>query len=222
MNHSVVAEIPDSLLFRYRIPCRPWTSGERKPVELPTSCGIPVFSERDLPGAKPFAQLRVAWSAEGLYIWMKVKGKKKSLWCRNTQMLESDGLQIWISSREAPDMHRANRFCHWFVLLPLGNGSGGKQPLASMLKINRAKEDSPAINQAKIGVHSEVQKTGYQLAAFLPAGAINGWDPADHRLIGFHYLVNDRELGSQSLGVGPDYPMAEDPSLWSSLLLNDD
>jgi hypothetical protein len=38
-------------------------------------------------------------------------------------------------------------------------------------------------------------------------------------LIGFSAAVIDRELGWNTLGVGPDLPLAEDPSLWSTLEL---
>lgn len=221
MSQPVVSEIPDSLLFRFRIRCRRFSGGGKQPVELPASCTLPVFGERELHGGKSYAQLRAAWSPDGLYFWMKVKGKKQTLWCRDTQLLESDGLQIWIDSRDTHNVHRATRFCHWFLLLPTGGGSISKKPLATMLKINRAKEHSPTINQIPISVDSQIEKDGYKLAAFLPAQTINGWDSADHRLIGFSYVVNDRELGSQNLSVGRDYPVAEDPALWNTLVLSE-
>jgi hypothetical protein len=219
MSQTVVSEIPDSLLFRFRLRCRKFNSGGKEAAELASSHALPLFGEGELPSGKPFAQLRAGWNEQGMYFWLKVKGKKQSLWCRNTQLLESDGLQIWLDTRDTHNVHRATRFCHWFLLLPAGGGPATKKPIATMLKINRAKEHSPAINQMPISVDSKLQKSGYELAAFLPAECLNGWDSADHRLIGFNYVVNDRELGSQSLAVGLDYPVAEDPALWNTLVL---
>ena len=218
MNQSIVSDIPSSLLFRYRINCRKYQGTENAAAELPASYKLPVFSSMEPASGKPFAELRVAWSPGGLHVWLKVKGKKQSLWCRTTQLLESDGLQIWLDSRDTHNVHRASKFCHWFLLLPAGGGGDQKKPIATMLKINRAKEHAPSINQMPIPVTSAIQKNGYELAAFLPAGTIYGWDSADHRFIGFSYLVNDRELGSQTLGVGREYPISEDPSLWSTLV----
>lgn len=221
MNQTIVSEIPCNLLFRYRINCPKHGDGNTVPGELPTACKLPVFSTLNDNHQSPFADIRAAWSPDGLYFWMKVKGKKQSLWCRNTQLLDSDGLQLWIDTRDTHNIHRASKFCHWFLLLPSGGGNDQTKPVGTMLKINRAKEHSPSLNQTPIKISSSVQKTGYELAAFLPAAALNGWNPIDHRRIGFSYVATDRELGQQSLSVGMDYPVPEDPSLWNTLVLED-
>ena len=217
MNQSVVSDVSNSLMFRYQVPCSQIKKDEKKAVELPAAFRLPVFSE--LNDDKSFAQIRAAWSNSGIYFWLKVSGKKQSLWCKRTQLLESDGLQIWLDTRDTKNVHRATRFCHWFLFLPEGGGNDQKKPIATMLKINRAKEHSPCINQAPISVTSQVTKSGYTLMAFIPALSINGWDVSEHRLIGFNYAIADRELGRQSMGVGPEFPVSEDPSLWSSLRL---
>ena len=66
-------------------------------------------------------------------------------------------------------------------------------------------------------VHAK--KSGYLLEAFLPAVALNGYDPDEHRRLGFFYAVHDTEMGEQTLGLDADFPFAEDPSLWSVLEL---
>ena len=90
-----------------------------------------------------------------------------------------------------------------------------------MLKINRSKDDSPTINRVKFEVDSKITKGGYRLTSFIPGKALNGWDTADHRQIGFSYAVVDREMGWQTLAIGPELPIMEDPSLWQSLHLVD-
>ena len=57
------------------------------------------------------------------------------------------------------------------------------------------------------------------LQAFIPAAAITGYDPAEHPKLGFSYAVVDRELGWQTLSLGPEFPFVEDPSLWCTLEL---
>jgi hypothetical protein len=89
------------------------------------------------------------------------------------------------------------------------------------LKINRSREDSPAINRAKLKVASEHLKGGYRMTTFIPAAALNGWSIEDHRQLGFNLAVMDRELGWQTLAIGPELPIAEDPSLWQTLHLVD-
>ena len=56
-------------------------------------------------------------------------------------------------------------------------------------------------------------------AAFLPAAALSGFDPAQNPRLGIFYLVRDAELGEQALAAAADLPFAEDPTLWSVLEL---
>lgn len=217
MNQSVVSEVSSNLLFRYRIPCAKIKDDKKTAVELPAANAIPDFSESD--SGKSFSQLRTAWSETGIYFWLKVQRKKQSLWCRKTQLLESDGLQIWLDTRDTHNVHRATKYCHWFLFLPEGDGGDQKKPISTMLKINRAREHSPAINQYPISVSSSVSKTGYTMAIFIPGTNINGWETNEHRMIGFNYIVTDRELGIDSLGLGVEFPISEDPSLWQTLIL---
>ena len=90
---------------------------------------------------------------------------------------------------------------------------------ASMLKINRSKNDPPTINRFKVSIASEVTQTGYCIRAFIPSGCLNGWDTDEHTNLGFFYAVVDRELGWQTLATGPEMPIAEDPSLWCTTQL---
>ncbi len=223
MNQTLASEISSSLLFRYRLPCAKAPEAKtsesgRGPLALDEDFALPDIGN-DETGRKPFAELRTSWNEKGLYFSLHVTGKKQSLWCKRTQLLESDGLQFWIDTRDTHNVHRATRYCHWFLCLPQGDGGDQKKPLATMLKINRAKEHSPNINQYPLSISSNVAKTGYEMNIFVPGSTINGWDTTEHRMMGFNYLVYDRELGTQSLGVGLEYPIAEDPSLWNTLVL---
>ena len=216
-KQSLLAQIPKTLPFRLRVPCYRLELAGKAMQKLPAAYEIADFNELER-GAR-FGQLRLAWFDEGLAIWAEVKGKKRSVWCRESQILESDGLQIWIDTRDTHNVHRATRFCHWFVLNPAGGGSDKQGALANMLRIHQAREDSPALNRQKIQVASRLGKTGYQLSALLPAACLNGWDPTEHRSIGFYYALVDQELGWQTFSVGPEMPFASDPSLWGTLEL---
>ena len=90
-----------------------------------------------------------------------------------------------------------------------------------MLKINRAKDDSPTINRHKLDIAAKITKTGYVLTAFISGKALNGWNTDDHRQLGFNFSVVDRELGRQTLAIGPELPIEEDLSLWQTIDLVD-
>ena len=72
-----------------------------------------------------------AWNKEGLLFVLNVTGKKQSPWCRPTRMEDSDGLQLWIDTRDSHTVHRANRFCHRFQFLPFGGGHRLDEPIAA-------------------------------------------------------------------------------------------
>ncbi len=219
MSNSIVAQIPKNLLFRYRIGCKKFDSKPSSDFELSDEYLLPNFGAFE--GQFQFADLRVGWSEKGLFISSEITKKEQSLWCRESQILDSDGIQVWIDTRDTHNVHRASKFCHWIALLPVGGGIDGKKPIASMLKINRSKDDSPTINRHKIDIASKINKTGYKISAFISGKALNGWDTNDHRMLGFNFTVVDRELGRQTLAIGPELPISEDPSLWQTIELND-
>ncbi len=218
MSSAPVTQIPRNLLFRYRLPCRR-LEGKAEPVRLGEAFRLPVTGRFE--GQRAFADWRVAWCDAGLRVSVTVSGKSASVWCKLGQLMDSDGVHLLIDTRATHDVHRATRYCHWIVALPAGGAGGGPlgQPVCTTPKINRAKEESPAINRAKALLAGKLRKDGYELDLFLPAAMLNGWSPAEQPSIGFFIAIADRELGWQTLGVGPELPILEDPSLWQSLRL---
>ncbi|MFO7904841.1 MAG: hypothetical protein ACQESR_14470 [Planctomycetota bacterium] len=215
MSEQLVSPV---FLFRFSVPCRyrhqVWGPDG---VQLESKYRVPSF--RELEGNKLFADLRVAWNKEGLAFDVRVVGKARAPWCRDTRPADSDGLHVWIDTRDTHNIHRASRFCHRFAFLPRGTGAGGNSPLAQSVPINRAKEPPNAPAPSTLRVRSEKRATGYALEAFVPAAALNGYDPDEYPRLGFSYAVIDHELGWQTFSVGPELPFMEDPSLWGTLEL---
>ena len=131
----------------------------------------------------------------------------------------SDGLTIWIDTREDRTSHRASRYCHQFHLLAAGGGSDRSEPTFVQSKINRALQDAPFSPANAAPFRGVVSKGGYQLQAFLPSEILTGFDPEQHPRLGIYSAVRDRELGDQYLTVNQDFPFADDPSLWQILEL---
>ena len=208
--------IAPNFLFRFAIPCRQsqplWTD---KPLKLAETYQLQNLSE--LEGRPTFADVRFAWSEEGFAFTLDVRGKSQAPWCRDTKIQDSDGLQVWIDTRDTHNVHRAGRFCHRFAFLPAGAGPRLDQPLAALLAINRARESPREIPRGALQCRSSVRPDGYHMEGFIPAVALTGFDPSEHKAIGFTYCVADRELGVQTFTVGPEFPFDEDPSVWGTL-----
>jgi hypothetical protein len=176
--------------------------------------GLAELEDRPTP-----ADVRAAWSEEGLVLAVRIEGKRQPPWCRSGRSEDSDGLQVFIDTRDVHNVHRAGRFCHRFVFLPGGSGPRLDRPMAEWLPINRAREHPRPIRPGQLQVRSEKRIDGYLLEAFIPAEALTGFDPQEHPRLGFNYALLDRELGEQTLTVGSPMPYQEDPSLWATLEL---
>jgi hypothetical protein len=210
------ALISPTMLFRFAAPCQyteeRWTA---QGLKLGEKYRLPCFAE--LHGAKPFAEVRLAWSEAGIALNVAVRGKQQPPWCRDSRIDDSDGIQLWIDTRNTQNIHRAGRFCHRFALLPIGAGRKLEEPAAVLLAINRAKESPREIDPRALKVRADRMADGYKLEGFLPAAALTGFSPAEQPAIGFSYAVIDRELGWQTFTVGPELPFVDDPSLWGTL-----
>jgi hypothetical protein len=214
------ALIPYRFLFRVAYPCRylpgvPLQGDEL--LDLPESCRLDALPELD--GRPRFAELRLAWNEGGLAVQCEVRGKEQEPVGDEAKPLLSDRVSIWVDTRDSRTSHRASRYCVQVHFLPTGGGPEKDEPVAVPMKINRALQDAPLPDAEAILYRCKKTATGYRIEAFLPAAALNGFDPEQHPRLGFSWLVRDQEKGEQALSVGSDFPVAEDPSLWSVLEL---
>jgi hypothetical protein len=216
----MTALLPGRFLFRFSIDA-PFVAGLPRSgsalLDLPETCRLPDFGE--LEAASPFADIRVAWNDGGFGISVHVTGKRQAVECDAEQPDQSDGLSVWIDTRNTQSIHRASRFCHRFQFLPAGGGRDDSDPMALQLRIPQAREDAPLAKRDDLQVASRLEADGYRLAAWLPAAALHGFDPEASPRLGFYYYLRDAELGEQFLTVGREFPFTHDPSLWSTLEL---
>lgn len=172
-----------------------------------------------LDGMVPFAQLSAAWNDHGIGFQLEVPRRPSRLKCDPDKPDQSDGLHISLDTRSTQNVHRATRFCHSFIAMSQGGGDDGLQPVAVQLPVPRAREDAPLCDPDDLLVAAEVAKDSYRLEFWLPRDVLQGFDPAAQPRLGFHYLIRDHAMGSQTPAVGNDYPYESDPSLWSVLNL---
>ncbi len=199
-----------------------------------------LIAPGQLDGERTFADVRMGWSLEGLVWTVRVDGKGQHPWCRESRPTESDGLQVWVDTRATRDVHRATRFCHRFAFLPCGGGRGAAEPVAEQLLIHRARENARPVRPRELQIRAGMTDKGisdkgttgkkgtgggkgtgkgYELAAYVPATALAGFEPASQPRLGFTLAVLDRELGLQTFAMGAEFPYEEDPSCWAEVEL---
>jgi hypothetical protein len=213
--------VPPRFLFRVAYPCRyvpgiPREDDDRL-LELTQEHRLDNFAAMD--GGQNFADVWAAWNEFGLGVQVQVAGKDEPPRGDAARPRASDGLTLWIDTRDARTSHRASRYCHQFHLLPAGGGPDLDEPIFLQGKINRALQDAPAVPANSVPFRSTPVRGGYLLEGFLPAAILNGFDPEQNPRLGLYYAVRDAELGEQVLSVGADFPYWEDPSLWGVLEL---
>ena len=220
--------LPTRFLFRFAAPCKRcdklWTA---KGADLDETFRLAGLAE--LEGRAEWADMRAAWNETGLAFSLTVGGKQQRPSCDPLRPEQSDGLHLWIDTRDVHNVHRAGRFCHRFAFLPTEKGKEGsladsaKRSAAAFpafccsLPINRAKEQPRPAAAESLQARCKIGRDGYTLEVLIPAEALTGFDPAEHPRLGFTYAVIDRELGAQTFSVGAPMPYQEDPSLWATL-----
>lgn len=210
--------LPQAFWFRVAVPCKR-LDGLPRPkgrlLDLPESCALPEFSRLD--GVSPWADVRAAWNPQGLAVGIEVRAKTSGL---SRYFEGTDGIALWIDTRDTRDVHRATRFCHHFAAALASHGkSATPQVLVEQQAINRALGHPPTAKPGLIKAQADRLPKGWWLDLFFPAEALHGFDPDVNRRLGFAFEVVDTFQGEQHLGVGREFPIAEDPSLWSTLEL---
>lgn len=216
-----MALVPYRFLFRVAHPC-PYVKNMPRPgrdrlLDLPDECRLENFAAMD--EARNFAQVSLAWNELGFGIQVEVRGKENTSVGDVSRPRGSDGVTLWLDTRDSRTSHRASRYCHQFHFLVTGGGPERDEPAVVQTRIHRALEDAPIANPAAIPLRVKTRAGGYVLEAFLPATVLQGYDPEQHPRLGFFYAVRDDELGEQLLSITSEFPFWEDPTLWSVLEL---
>jgi hypothetical protein len=213
--------VPPRFLVRVAHPCKYVKavprSGRGDLLDLPAACRLDSFAALD--GKADFADVRLAWNELGIALQTTVAGKDQPPQGDLDRPRHSDGVTLWLDTRADRTSHRASRYCHQFHFLPAAAGPDKDEPAFVQAKIHRALQDAPVAAASAVPFRCPRVKGGYRVEAFLPAAVLNGFDPEEHPRLGVYYAVRDAEKGEQTLGVGAEFPYAEDPSLWHVLEL---
>ncbi len=218
------ALLPQAFWFRIAASCprvdempRP---DQRKPLlDLPESSRLPQGSRLD--GKDPWAEVRLAWNSRGLGVSVIAEGLADGQLIADRVEGFAD-VQIWVDTRDTRDVSRATRFCHRFAASLRLDGQGKKLEVQVTQKpIARAVADPPMTRAGEIEARADLARNGWSLEVFLPARVLNGFDPETNRRLGFAYQVSDHIRDDQFLTVGRDFPIGENPSLWTTVELVD-
>ncbi len=218
------ALLPQAFWFRIAAPCPrvdglPIRDARRPLVELPPASILPQCARLD--GRLPWAEVGVGWNPGGLAVVIRAEGLGDPKLTADRPENFAD-VNLWIDTRDTRDVARATRFCHRFVVAIQLQRPGKTLNSEVVHKpIARAIADPPMARSGQVESRAELLRDGWTLEVFLPAATLNGFDPDTNRRLGFAYQISDHIREDQYLGVGRDFPIGENPGLWSTLELRD-
>jgi hypothetical protein len=228
--------VPQAFWFRLAVPCyriegmdetpeKPKAGPRARPAkatvavpELGPTYRLPDLAGLDgMPG---WADLRAGWSEAGLVFAVRVDGPPRSGLSFDPEL--SPGLDVWVDTRDSREGHRATRFAHRFAASMRAGRAGPATIELTQKTIHRALADAPrARMDAAETTRGQWSRTGWSLDWLVPAADLHGFEPESNRRLGFLAIVRDPARGEQFLGVGREFPVESDPSLWITLELKD-
>ena len=171
-----------------------------------------------LDGDEKLADVWWAWNDEQFFVaYNVVMGRRPE--CDPLQWWKMDGVRFCINTR---NVARASRFSYFFYMLPVGGGTGKRQPIIGMHKLNRAKEFPAKIDMGEIQLAAVVSARGYSLEAAFPTRLLNGFDPVEQPRVGLFYKVKDHLGMSQCFSATDDLGWNVDPEVWGEGVLTRD
>ena len=223
-----MSTFPPHFLFSLRFEAKSVPAGRAKltPEFLGEKYELPALGSFPPPqtaAAKsvgtPDFHFRFGWRADGLFLTVVLRGKKKPVAVVPQRLEASDSLSLMLDTRDVRVIHRATKFCHRLLFTPIDpkNAAAGAAPGAVWLPIHRAKAHPNPVDTARFETAYAAKKDGWSMSVFMPGDTLTGYDPAEHTRIGLSFILFDSEFGwlTQQL---PDYfPVAEDPSLWAAV-----
>lgn len=216
----MIEAIPRTAFFRFELTIPYWSqpSGVDAAIDKwPRECLAPALGT--LEGKQPFADVYWAWNEDYFLIACEVIRRTAPPRCDPKAWWKLDGLRVLIDTRDARDVKRATRFCHFFYALPVGGGKAGRAPIVGVHGVSRAKENPPDIDVQQIQVATQISRQRYALELAIPAGCLHGWSPLEHPRIGVYYKIRDTCHGDQQLCASDELGWNSDPSIWATGVL---
>ena len=179
---------------------------------------VPLTDLSSLEGRGSWASVRVGWNPGGLGIAVLAGWRPASPPADRPEGFAD--VNLWIDTRDTRNVSRATRFCHRFAArLTLSRDRKGLSVQVNQRPIARAVADAPIVRPFPDLIPDRADPLGLDPRDLPPRRHLNGFDPETNRRLGFAYQVSDHIREDQFLGVGRDFPLGENPSLWATLEL---
>ncbi len=187
------------------------------PVQTTKTIGI----ERN---TTPPPNVFMGWRDEGLYLAFEVFDQNIDSVAASDRWWTRDNIEFWISTRPVmTDEQVYNTFCHQFFYVPHANPVDGI--LGTLGQWHRPGDalQKNLVPHPKVVHQSRVLPDRYTVEIFLPAEALNGWDPANHNELAFNFHIRNFHKAVDYFWSAPKELTTQlRPNTWGKLVLSKD
>jgi hypothetical protein len=183
-------------------------------ADWPAASRLPDLT--GLHGGAAFARAFAGWHPQGLALRFDVDSGQPP-WARRDTPYRSDGVHIWIDTRDSREARKLTPYCH-HALVTVDAHDGPAVAVFERAAGQRwaaAPEAPPQIATALLP-----SDAGYRLQVVLPAGILHGYAPREAPALGLAYRVRVPRGPTQDLAFGDAFPLWRNPSLWRSARLD--
>jgi hypothetical protein len=164
-----------------------------------------------------FGRAWAGWSPQGLAFAFDVEAGH-DLWGDPDHPYRSDGVEVWVDTRDSRDAKKPTPYCHHLVVV-----AGAQGAVAVGLRVGGS---APPDERERLG-HVRAEARGgtgrargrYGLEVFLAAEAMDGYAPLESGSVGLAYRLRSSRRAVQDLSFGDAFPLWRNPSLWRSARL---
>lgn len=202
--------------FALGVDCRRLPAGAKEIDSYPS----PAFPKHALPETsflcheKAFAEVAMGWNEDGLAF--HIKAKTAPIQSAFPSIENGDSAELMIDTRDLKSAGFNTRFCHHFFFLP----QAIEGHVAGEVTHFRTEDTHPLCEASDLYVDTKVTGSGYVMKIFIPTKCLHGYDPRQFDRLGFTYRINRFSGPAQHFSVVTgEYPIDQQPSLWSSIKL---
>jgi hypothetical protein len=162
----------------------------------------------------------LGWTHDGLYLGCEVFDDTRTVAPADGWWWTRDHMEFWIATRSVPsDQNNYDVYCHQFFVVPVAGPDHEAGVVGQWHRDGDTLKDN-LIPDTEIKQVTRLLPDRYIVEMFIPAKALNGFDPVHHPDLSFNIHVRDFDKAADFFWSAPKSQQTQlRPSTWGSLVL---
>ena len=173
--------------------------------------------------AMPLPNVLVGWRDEGLYVGLEVFDSDPVAAPITERWWNRDAIELWVSTRPAePGQSDYNSYSHQFMYVPSDPSANGIAGAAGQWHRSGDALKDNLLPHPQIRHNCRILSDRYVVEMFIPASALNGFDPANQPELAFNVHIRNYQHAAAYFWSAPKEAKTQlRPDTWGILKLGD-